>query len=199
MSVTLGANVTTIGSSAFISCDKLIEVINLSSLELTAGSTAYGYIAQNALTVKKDGGSDIENLNGYVFYTTNRVNYFVTYTGSDTELYLPASYNGGSYQIYENAFYRNGTIEIVHISAGVTAIGAKAFYMCSSLTKVVMSNTVNEIGSMAFAMSSLSTIEFEGTIAEWNAIYKSYGWNESVPTITVVCSDGQTTETYEMP
>ncbi len=200
MSVTLGANVTTIGSSAFISCDKLIEVINLSSLELTAGSTAYGYIAQNALTVKKDGGSDIENLNGYVFYTANRVNYFVTYIGSDTELYLPASYNGGSYQIYKNAFYRNGTIEIVHISAGVTAIGAKAFYGCSSLTKVVMSNTVTEIGSMAFAMCfDLSTIEFEGTIAEWKAIYKSYGWNEGITTITVVCSDGQTTETYEMP
>ena len=198
MSVTLGANVTTIGSSAFISCDKLIEVINLSSLELTAGSTAYGYIAQNALTVKKDGGSDIENLNGYVFYTAKGVNYFVTYMGSDTELYLPASYNGGSYQIYKNAFYRNGTIKIVHISADVTAIGEKAFYGCSSLTKVVMVNTVTKIESQAFAMCfDLSTIEFDGTIAEWNAIYKSYGWNESVPTITVVCSDGQTTETYD--
>ena len=198
MSVTLGANVTTIGSSAFISCDKLIEVINLSSLELTAGSTAYGYIAENALTVKKDGGSDIENLNGYVFYTANGVNYFVTYIGSDTEIYLPASYNGGSYQIYKNAFYESETLKIVHISAGITAIGEKAFYRCSSLTKVVMSNTVTEIGSMAFAMCfDFSTIEFDGTLAEWNAIYKSYGWNESISTITVVCSDGETTETYD--
>jgi hypothetical protein len=50
----------------------------------------------------------------------------------------------------------------------VTYIGARAFYECSSLT----------------------SITFEGTVVEWNAISKSDSWNDQVPATEVICSDG---------
>ena len=50
----------------------------------------------------------------------------------------------------------------------VTSIEYSAFYYCSSLT----------------------SITFQGTVAEWNAITKGSDWNKSIPATSVVCSDG---------
>ena len=42
--------------------------------------------------------------------------------------------------------------------------------------------------------TSLSNINFNGTIAQWKAITKGTGWNIGVPSTTkVTCTDGQTT------
>jgi hypothetical protein len=39
--------------------------------------------------------------------------------------------------------------------------------------------------------TNLSSIIFEGTTAQWNAIRKGTDWNEDVPATHVQCSDGQ--------
>ena len=50
-SVTIPDSVTSIGDNAFSGCYKLVEVYNKSSLNITAGSTSYGYVGYYAKNV----------------------------------------------------------------------------------------------------------------------------------------------------
>ena len=134
-SVTIGNSVTSIDSSAFYDCYKLVEVVNKSSLNITKGSSGYGWVAEYALEVHT-GDSKIVNKDGYLFYTYNGVNYLVNYVGNDTELTLPESYNGENYVINDYAFYNNHKITSVTIPDSVTSIGEDAFYGCANIIQI---------------------------------------------------------------
>ena len=150
-SVTIGNSVTSIGYEAFYYCYKLVEVMNKSSLNITAGfsSSGYGYVAYYAKEVHS-GESKIVNYNDYLFYTYNGVNYLLGYVGDDVNLVLPESYNGNAYEIYRYAFYDRDDIISVTITDSVTSIGDYAFYYCNSLTSVTIGNGVTSIGYEAF-------------------------------------------------
>ena len=195
-SVTIGNGVTSIGSGAFSGCVSLVEVINKSSLTLTKGSASNGYVAYHALEIH-NGESKIVNKNGYLFYTYDSVNYLVKYAGSDTQLTLPANYNGENYVINDYAFYYNNKITKVTIPDSVTSIGSYAFYSCDSLTSVTIPNSVTSIGEQAFAycgiltsvtigngVTSIGDAAFRGcsgltsiTVDESNTAYKSIDGN----------------------
>ena len=148
-SVTIGNSVTSIGDCAFSGCDSLVEVIDKSTLGITKGSTGNGYVAYYALEVHS-GESKIVNKNGYLFYTYDGVNYLVKYAGSDTQLTLPAHYNGENYNIYKYAFLCCYSLTSITIPNSVTSIGSHAFEYCSSLTSATIGNSVTSIGSYAF-------------------------------------------------
>ncbi|MBQ9085097.1 MAG: leucine-rich repeat domain-containing protein [Clostridia bacterium] len=148
-SVTIPDSVTNINERAFSSCYKLVEVINHSLLNIVAGSSNYGDVAYYAIDVHQ-GESKIIKKDDYIFYTYNGVNYLVGYTGDDTELTLPESYNGENYEIYKYAFYECTSLTSVTIPDSVTRIGSYAFYNCTSLTSVTIGNGVTSIGSSAF-------------------------------------------------
>jgi hypothetical protein len=136
-SVTIGKSVTEIGADAFLSCEKLVEVINHSDLNITAGSSEYGNVAYNAIEVHK-GSTKIVSQYGYLFYPYEGKNYLFMYTGNDTELILPENYNGEEYQIYPYSFYFRDSITCVTVPSSVTEIGDKAFYGCMSLTSIIV-------------------------------------------------------------
>ena len=138
-SVTVGENVTSIGEDAFWDCDKLVEVINKSSLDITAGSTDYGRIAYYAMEVH-NGTTKIVDQNDYLFYPYSGVNYLLGYVGTDTELTLPESYNGQSYEINNRAFYNCSSLTSIIISEGVTGIGEYAFTYCNALSNFGVDN-----------------------------------------------------------
>ena len=173
-SITIPANVTSIGSDAFQNCRKLLEVINLSALEIVKGDTSYGYVAYYAMEVHNS-ESKLVNLDGYVFYPYNGVNYLVSYTGTDTDLVLPANYNGQNYEIYKYAFYGNNNITSITIPETVykihqyafgemknlqrvtfaencicTEIGESAFYGCNNMVNFTIPDHVRTIGASAF-------------------------------------------------
>ena len=178
-SVTIGNGVESIGDYAFYSCYRLVEVVNNSSLNITAGSSDYGYVAHYAKDVHTGEIKGVTNVDGYLFYTSsNGVHYLVGYIGNDTKLTLPDSYNGENYKIKNYAFYDFYSLTSVVIGDSVTSIGDNAFSSCNNLTSVVIGDSVAIIGSSAFRYcDGLRSIKYRGTEVQWNAISKGYRWD----------------------
>lgn len=135
-SVTIGNGVTTIGESAFYDCDKLVEVYNKSSLTITVGKSDNGYVAYYAKNVYTTEGENklSTDENGYVIYTDGIEKILITYTGTETELVLPADIT----QIYKYAFYNYKDLTSITIGSNVTNIGDYAFQNCKGLTSIVV-------------------------------------------------------------
>ncbi len=159
-SVVIGNSVTSIGEDAFEDCNKLIEVINRSSLKITAGSSGNGYVAYYAKQVITDeADSNIIKKDDYIFYNDNGSYYLMGYEGTDTELVLPDDIDGNAYAIYQYAFYNRDWLTSIVIPDSVTSIGSFAFFWCSGLTSVVIGDSVTSIGKYAFSSCSSLTGE----------------------------------------
>ncbi len=151
--ITIPQSVTSI-EDGFRECKNLMEIYNLSALDITAGSYDYGGIAAYAKNVytPTSGASKLTEINGYHFYNGgDDENYLLYYTGDETKLTLPANINGSGYTIYENAFYHWESMKSVTIPNGVTRIGKRAFYYCESLSSVKFPDSLTSIGEEAFA------------------------------------------------
>ncbi len=142
MSIAIPSSITSIGEKAFYQCTKLVEVINHSSLNITAGSSDYGYVARYAIEVHT-GESKIVNKDNYLFYTRGDTNYLFAYIGDSTELILPNSYNGESYVIFDRTFQNLRRITSIVIPDSVTSIGHSAFSGCDSLTSITIPDSVS--------------------------------------------------------
>lgn len=149
VSITIPISVTSIESDAF-NCPKLVEVINNSTLNITAGSNDNGNIGLYANVIHQ-GESKIINKDGYLFYTYGGVNYLLGYAGSDTELILPEKYNNENYEIYRSSFQSCSNVTRIIIPNSVTSIGYHAFTYCYNLTSVTIGNSVTAIYDSAFA------------------------------------------------
>ena len=77
------------------------------------------------------------------------------------------------------------------IPDGVTDIGAAAFYDCYNIKSINIPNGVSRICSIAFKnCTDLTNINFDGTMEEWENIYKFDDWDDKTGNYTVYCSDG---------
>ena len=169
-SFTLPKNVKHISSDAFYNCNNLFEIYNLSALEIVAGSSDHGGIAENALAVHNDANAPSEIFttgDGYVFYTNDDANILLFYAGTDTELVLPADCKGEDYKIHNSAFEDTGVTSI-HVSAGVTEIGSNAFFGCSALETVTFAENsqLQAINDYTFRDCALKSITIPAGITE---------------------------------
>ena len=121
----------------------------------------------------------------------------VTKIGKDAFIYCKdltsVVIGNGVTTIGGGAFSSCSSLTSVVIPDSVTSIGAFAFEECDNLESVVIGNGVTMIDDYAFMCLSLTSIAFEGTVEEWNAISKGENWNKHVPATEVVCSDGTVT------
>ena len=203
VSVTLGSALTSIGEDAFKGCDKLIEVKNLSSLEITAGSTENGYVgfyAKNIYSGTQGASLITKTDDGFVFFVGNDNVWLIGYTGTLSELVLPESFNGKDYDIYTNAFF-NSNIQSIVIPAcvnviydyafydsdivslvvedGVTQIGTAAFMYCDGLSSITIPSSVKVIEQYAFCACGKVNVHFAGTKKEWYNILESGAFRET--------------------
>ena len=115
-------------------CNKLIEVYNLSDLDIICGSLLNGGVGRYAKVIhtSKYEESIIKNIDGYQFSYFDNTYYLLGYIGEDTELMLPSSYNYkemtiSQYEIYKGAFDNNKALTSIKIPSSVTNIGSSAF------------------------------------------------------------------------
>ena len=160
----------------FLGCHRLVEVFNNSSLDITKGSSNYGYVAYYALNVKKGRGSEVVNQNGYLFYTYDETNYLLGYAGAETELTLPENYNGKSYLIYEYAFYDCADLTSIEIPNSVTAICDYAFYWCTELKSVTIDSSVTSIDTGAFEIFPCGCANSKEASLGESRIHTILGW-----------------------
>ena len=109
----------------------------------------------------------------------------------------------GATSIGDWAFDGCSGLKSITIPDSVTSIGEGAFSDCDGLTSVTIGNSVTNIGKWAFdGCSGLTDITYHGTMAQWRAIkkvygwakwtpdYKVYGWAKWTPDYKVYCTDG---------
>ena len=164
-SITIPNGVTSIGNRAFYYCCKLIEVYNLSSLNIVAGSPDFGYVGYyaNVIHYSLSEESIVKNTTeGYQYIKINNKYYLIGYTGNEEVLVLPKLINGNKYGIYDYAFSGCSNLTSITIPSSVTSIGFCAFSGCSNLTSITIPNGVTSIGDDAFSgCSNLTSITFE--------------------------------------
>lgn len=126
-------------------------IINMSDLNIVAGSDEHYNIASNAnVVVTKE---DVR-VGDYYFRTIDGENNLIAYVGNETDIELPADYMGESYAIGYKAFASYYWLENVKISCGVTSIGDYAFQNCI-FQQLTIPNSVTEIGYRAFDSSTI--------------------------------------------
>ena len=166
--ITIGSSVTSIGNEAFQGCENLKTVENLSSLNLTKGSSDYGYVAYYADTFIFVNGD-------YKWSVSDGTYTLVDYVGNATELTLPANYNGEDYVIGGSAFRGNSSITSIEIPNSVTSIGSYAFDRCTGLTSITIPNSVTSIGQYTFYnCTGLTSITIPNSVTSIGS-YAFYG------------------------
>ncbi|MBO5773056.1 MAG: leucine-rich repeat domain-containing protein, partial [Clostridia bacterium] len=152
-SIVLPDSLTSIGDYAFSGCYRLVEVYNYSALEIVAGSSGHGNVANYAVGVYT---SNVDNKlwtdeKGFTFFEDDENCYLAWYDGTATDLVLPNSCNGKNYGIRRFAFDDSMSIRSITLPDGVTSIGDYAFSECRYLTSIVLPDSITSIGNSAFS------------------------------------------------
>lgn len=187
LSLTIGESVEKI--YGVVDTFNLIEIYNLSSLNITAGSKDNGGIAYyaNDVYTSKESKSKIEtDESGFVFYNGDMECELLSYDRAKKDLVLPSSYKGRTYvlnyafrsdlnierlvmpdiitELKERAFNGCTNLKEIVLSNSITEIKYGTFLSCISLTKIKVSDRLVSIGDSAFYLcKSLETITYDGS------------------------------------
>lgn len=159
VSVTVPESIGDIGEFTFVGCYRLVEVINLSELEIASGMTDNGSIARYALAVHNE-DSRIESVGDFLYYNYTTTHYLVDYIGTEPRPALPdEDYMFEKYAINQYAFFEDRVIREIYMPNKVSGTGTHVFYDCVNLQSVRLSESLSSINSYMFrGCSSLTSI-----------------------------------------
>jgi len=172
VSITVPSTVESIEGWAFNGCLNLLEVINLSKLDIALQDGEHGMIGFYAKRIATGGESQVDvrtTEDGFHYCIYGSDVTLISYIGQADTITLPETLEGmpyrlqnfrggkhliipGSFAVVESyAFPGNRTLESVTIENGPTAIGRGAFYECRNLQKVIIPPSVETIDEFAFS------------------------------------------------
>lgn len=112
-------------------------------------------------------------------------------TCRDKKIIIPAYFEDSEVTTISKAAFGPWYITSIVIPDTVTYIGRSAFLKCEDLTYVSIGNGVTSIDELAFSYcTSLYSIDFEGTMAQWSSISKADNWDYGSNISTIHCTDG---------
>lgn len=204
LSITLPSYIEYVGTNAFGGCNRLVEVCNKSSLDISGKG---GLNPLNVYT-PTSGSTKIQpaDANGFIFYAggTQSGNYLLDYRGTQTEITLPADYNGGNYAVYSEVFKGDTALKSVTIPANskITSLGSGTFSGCTALESVSFNgNNLSVIEGNLFAgCTALESIDIPASVTSIGA----YAFDGCISLKTVKFSKlvtevgNVTTEAYEL-
>lgn len=99
-----------------------------------------------------------------------------------------------SVQIIDGAAFRDcSKLTEMTLPCSIQTIGTRAFAECKKLTKITIPLSVKILAEGAFeSCSRLETINYSGTMKQWEMISKGRGAFDNVATSVVRCTDGVT-------
>ena len=198
--ITLGKALKEIGSGAFNKCYTLREILNYSTISVTAGSSAHGGVGAFAWYVRGENDATRISMdeNGLIYYTDGARKALITVDFLDTaDLIVPddvteiapyACYNeqyitaviigDGCTKICEDAFRNCYNIREVRLGASLTTIENRAFMNNMAISTLVFGHSVQTVGERAFDKKGEYGEDgyknyrtyFYGTQAQWLSI-----------------------------
>lgn len=201
-SVIIPNGVTTIDAAAFADCvslkkvsipDSVIHVDedafrNCSELEYNEYANALYLGNENNPYIVFVRAKNTE-ITDCTIHSNTKFIQFAAFSGCSSldNLILPDGLLG----IGSHAFSYCHSLTAVTIPENVAFIGIEVFLNCSNLEKITISPNIEEIPlGMLYSCAQLADIVFNGTIEQWNNIYKGPKWNHHTGYYIVYCTDG---------
>ena len=167
------------GKVAFLECYNLTGVKIPNSVTTITDDAFNNCCALT--TVVFDENSKLKSIGAAAFYCCENL----------TSVNIPYGITEIKYQTFCNC----SALDNITIPATVASIGDDAFARCYSLTSITIPDSVTTVGNYAFKnCSNLTNVVYIGTIAQWNTITFTAGWNFSTGNYTIHCTNGDITK-----
>ena len=184
--ISLSINLKTIGNQCFAGCSVLKE-FDVPDSVLSIGDMAF-WLCRDLSRIKI--GASLKNLGKECFMWCDSLS---TIEVNDSNIYF-AVYDDVLYSKDKTTLYlyprQKADLSFV-VPETVTHIDDGAFYDNKYLESVTLSTSIKSIGGAALRYCrNLSTINFDGTVAQWGSISKGDYWKLDTKVTQVQCSDG---------
>ena len=174
---------TSIESYAFYRCGNLTNIIMSDSVTSIGSSAFYACFDLVSITIP----NSVTSIGERVLYNC----YGLT---SITVEYGNSTYHSDGNCLIETAsqtLIAGCKNSVIPNDGSVTIIGSRAFSVCIDLLSVIIPDSVISIGDYAFSFcNGLTSIDYQGTMAQWRAISKGNGWAQNTGNFTITCTDG---------
>ena len=173
--------ITTIAANAFSGCTSLKEFYVPSSVT-SIGTGAFNLCTALERINVDEANTKYTSVDGVLYNKSMKQLVAYPICKADVVFEVPSTVEGFA----SNAFEDNLYITNVIMSKGVKTITYRLFADCINLTTVTIPKTVTTIGGSVFANTSLKTIYYYGSEADWSAISISTSGNTAIDSAEII-------------